>query len=74
MTFRVCHHAAKSILDELEMTEFSLGQTKINDSCNNTVQNEQVLWLLWMQFPNQDKTAWDGDHELIESGFTGAEI
>ena len=28
MTFRVCYHVAKSILDELEATEFSLGQAK----------------------------------------------
>ena len=29
MTFGACNHAAKSILNELEATEFSLGQTKI---------------------------------------------
>ena len=29
MTLGVCYYAAKSILDELETTEFSLGQTKI---------------------------------------------
>ena len=29
MTLGVFYHAAKSILDELETTEFSLGQTKI---------------------------------------------
>ena len=29
MTFIVCYYAAKSILDQLETTEFSLGQTKI---------------------------------------------
>ena len=29
MTFGVCHNAAQSILGELETTEFSLGQTKI---------------------------------------------
>ena len=29
MTFGVCYHVAKSISDELEMTDFSLGQTKI---------------------------------------------
>ena len=29
MTFGVCYHATRSILDELETTEFSLGQTKI---------------------------------------------
>ena len=50
MTFGVYYHAAKSILDELETTEFSLEQT-------------QVIWLLWMQFPNQDEPICDGDHE-----------
>ena len=30
MTLGVCYHADKSILDELETTEFRLGQTKIN--------------------------------------------
>ena len=29
MTIGVCCHAAKSILDELETIEFSLGQTKM---------------------------------------------
>ena len=29
MTLDVCYHAANSILDELETTEFSLGQAKI---------------------------------------------
>ena len=29
MTFGVCYHATKSILDELETIEFSLGQSKI---------------------------------------------
>ena len=29
MTFGVCYHTAKSILDELETIKFSLGQTKI---------------------------------------------
>ena len=29
MTIGVCYHAVKSILDELETTEFSLGQAKI---------------------------------------------
>ena len=29
MTFRVCYHTAKSILDLLETTKFSLGQIKI---------------------------------------------
>ena len=29
MTLGVCYNAAKSILDELETTEFSRGQTKI---------------------------------------------
>ena len=29
MTFGVCYHVAKSILDELETTEFSLGEGKI---------------------------------------------
>ena len=29
MTFGVCYYTAKSILDELETTEFSLGQTMI---------------------------------------------
>ena len=38
MTLGLCYYAAKSILDELETTEFSLGQTKIKvDSCNNPV-------------------------------------
>ena len=29
MTFGVCYHMAKSILDELETTKFRLGQIKI---------------------------------------------
>ena len=29
MTFGVCYHAAKNILDKLEATEVSLGKTKI---------------------------------------------
>ena len=66
MMFGVCYHEAKNILDKLETTEFSLGQTKI-ESCNNPVYNEQVLWLLWMQFPNQDKAVCDGGHECDRS-------
>ena len=66
MTVGVCYNAAKRILDELEMTKFSLGQTKI-ESYNNPVSNEQVMWHLWMQFPNQDTVVCDRGHECDRS-------
>ena len=42
MTFGVCWHAIKSILDELETTEISAGQTKIK---RVAIIQFRMLWI-----------------------------
>ena len=53
LTFGVWYHAAENILHVLETPEFSLGETKIKTVA--TISNEQVLWLLPVQFRSQDE-------------------
>ena len=68
MTFGVCYHTTKSILDELETTKFSLGQIKIKRvAIIQFGMNKCCTWLLWMQFPNQDTAVCDGGHACYRS-------
>ena len=63
MMFGVCDHAVKIIVVVLETAEFSLEETKIKRVA--VASNDQLMWLLWMQFPSQDKAVCEEGQECM---------
>ena len=72
MTLGVCYHAAKSMLNELEMTEFSLGQTKIKSVAIFQFRMHKCCGYCGCGFQIKIRSYATEITKVIEAGFTGS--